>query len=264
MVNCEENGGGSTAPSTGDQTVNGQWGTSNFIPDNKAELGELANHLLDNYPDIAQHYQAWNTEDGLAHDLNLVFILRAHANSLVQKINGFGNLPLAPYTPLERWQLLVENNNNSNTRGVDHRGLSIVMADIYESFGIPTRLVEITGQATTDFPDGKHTIIEIAIDAQWVAVDAKLNSMFRVGINAERPADMETNRIYLSATQIYQASQVSLVERSPTGYDSVYWTPSSLSHYHFYNDNNISSKMDELVNNVYQNVTFTDYADIVH
>lgn len=254
IVNCEEGGGGGSQPSTGaDCKLCGD-----YIPNNKADLGDIAQHMIDNdqwFDDWFNSVNAGNGEKTYA-DSQIVSGIRGFLSAKAKEVDGNGALNVLATTPMAAYMEAVDNPQGFS-QGLDRQGLCYMGADIYASFRITANVVNVSGANHSLAPGGSYCALELDLPNGKILIDVFLNRSF-----------YSTTAQFLSLAEVVEMQEegrLAFISTSPDGMANAMPGWDNLGgYYHTYEDiSEPGQSRDEVVRELqdltFDSITVVDY-----
>lgn len=248
MANCEEGGDDKSASPSTVSTCNV---CGDIIPNNKSELGDIAQYLIDN----DELFDKWFHDVDPMHpdrmkypDVQMVYGIRGYINGKAKVADHLGALDVLNTDPLTAFLESVVSPNGAS-QGLDRQGLCYMTAQVYESFGIDTEIIQSTGQVHDLAPDGNYCAVQLKLLHGDILEDPYLNRSFFTfdegGLSAEQLG------------KIIQSNELDSVTSVPDGMANVpvAWMGNLGGYYHTYEDMNTGAMTrDEFVRDLHETI----------
>lgn len=271
IVNCKSEGGGSSSSgsTSGSSKIVGD-----FIPNTKAELGPIAQWIIDNDATFNNWYNARSAQDTpLYGDSQILHGIRGYVNAQAKGIDGNGEMDVTLETPMDAFMEAVGSVNGAS-RGVSRTGLCYLYADILNSFNIDSTVILITGSPYSIATDGKYCLVEVHLPNGDIVNDPLLNRTF----GKESPYDWTNLGLQTSSDSWFSASDLFIslennllykLQANPDGMINAYssWR-SDGDFYHTYDNLALepAKSRDDTVGVLYDavvdNITYVNYSDV--
>ncbi len=276
IANCK------SGSDSGGSASSGSWASQEFIPDDINDLGSVAKAIIEADAHISERYYSPLDQGGnkIYSDLSTLRAIKAYVNARAKMVDVNGAYDIENNAPLDAYNDLIVNAGPA-TQGLSNRGMCIFMADVMEALTVPTRLIEISGNATTAFPSGNHCAVEISMNGYLMVIDPVLNMSYYSGpdINDSHPLGQFNGPLDADGVDAivdyYRNvdSDDGILSVSPDGYlnASTGWrdTVDYDTYYHYYqgvvgnpNAQFLPATALEMFDDIYQSVSFTDYSSL--
>lgn len=257
VINCEDGGSGSGDLPPG-AAINKSAG--DYIPNNQAELGQIANHILDNDQNFNDFfYKTLENGDKMYGDSQIVFAIRGYVNAKAKAVDVQGEMNVLAETPMDAFMEAVYVADGSS-RGVSQMGLCYLTADIYNSFRIDSSVVVVSGVSHSLAENNTYCAVEIHLPSGDILIDPLLNRSF-----------YHNHISWMSSLELLEANnngQILEIKTNPDGMINAMpgWSPLN-NYYHTFDDLDSNQTQRELAvaelyELVFDSVNYVDYEDL--
>lgn len=202
-INCEQ--GAETGSTRTDPSIGGTLpqNKQRYLIQNYSDLGAVGKLAIDLDSQLAYEYtnKYYANGDDWFHDDNVVTAIRGFVNAYVKSDLSNGSYDMMAVTPEVGFDAIVTNEGPTSP-GLNKQQICVLLADVYEAFGLESRVIFMASGATTHSPEGIHCLTEVNILGDWQAHDPVFNVSYILGSPEQTLIDSVGETTHLSAAEI--------------------------------------------------------------